>query len=403
LPGIRWWRREPNPAPSLKEGEERNESQSIEDKTAIAGIAWTKISRASGKSVMALAAEACLGAIEDAGLTVRDVDGFIEYQSNDSVGTMDVADVLGVPRINWYTDIRGGGNYGSASVMIAAMAVASVRARSAWSIERSMGAQASLRSRRADDTGPPRAVDAAVRYMVPPQWLAMWCRTHMAKYGTTYEHSGHRGYAAPQRDAEPARYLPEADDDGRLPRRAVDQRPVSPVRLHRRGGRRVRGRGDDCGASAVAAAQAGVHQGLAYGTQGRPSWEHWDDMSEMYARYIGQQLWQRTGLTAKDVDVAEIYDCFTYSLLGQLEGYGFCKTGEGGPFCASGRSASPVRFPRTRTGPALRGVHPRDEPQLRGGQPTSRRCRASAGQGRARRDGDRRRRPHGGALIYHTK
>jgi acetyl-CoA acetyltransferase len=43
------------------------------------------------------------------------------------------------------------------------------------------------------------------------------------------------------------------------------------------------------------------------------------------------------GITPKEVDVAEIYDCFTYSLLVQLEDFGFCPKGEGGPFVEGGR------------------------------------------------------------------
>jgi acetyl-CoA acetyltransferase len=42
------------------------------------------------------------------------------------------------------------------------------------------------------------------------------------------------------------------------------------------------------------------------------------------------------GLTISDVDVVELYDCYTFTALISLEDYGFCEKGEGGPFAASG-------------------------------------------------------------------
>jgi acetyl-CoA acetyltransferase len=50
----------------------------------------------------------------------------------------------------------------------------------------------------------------------------------------------------------------------------------------------------------------------------------------------GRRLFGRAGLTAADVDVAQLYDCFTITVLLQLEDYGFCGRGEGGEFAASG-------------------------------------------------------------------
>jgi acetyl-CoA acetyltransferase len=51
---------------------------------------------------------------------------------------------------------------------------------------------------------------------------------------------------------------------------------------------------------------------------------------------VADNLYRRAGLGPSDVDVAQFYDCFTITVLIQLEDYGFCKKGEGGPFAASG-------------------------------------------------------------------
>jgi acetyl-CoA acetyltransferase len=61
-----------------------------------------------------------------------------------------------------------------------------------------------------------------------------------------------------------------------------------------------------------------------------------DDITELGGRQAGVELWRRAGVGPKDMDIAQIYDCFTISVILQLEAYGFCAKGEGGPFAASG-------------------------------------------------------------------
>jgi acetyl-CoA acetyltransferase len=61
-----------------------------------------------------------------------------------------------------------------------------------------------------------------------------------------------------------------------------------------------------------------------------------DDMTDLGGRLAGETLWKRAGVGPSEVDVAQIYDCFTISVLLQLEAFGFCGKGESGPFVASG-------------------------------------------------------------------
>jgi acetyl-CoA acetyltransferase len=61
-----------------------------------------------------------------------------------------------------------------------------------------------------------------------------------------------------------------------------------------------------------------------------------DSITSFPARAVADTLWRRAGFGPDEVDVAQIYDCFTISVLIQLEDYGFCKPGEGGPFASSG-------------------------------------------------------------------
>jgi acetyl-CoA acetyltransferase len=79
----------------------------------------------------------------------------------------------------------------------------------------------------------------------------------------------------------------------------------------------------------------------------------WPDHSHNYAKYIADDLWKSAGMGPSDIDVAEIYDCFTYSVIMQLEGLGFCKEGEGGEFVRGGRIARDGALPLNTHGGLL--------------------------------------------------
>src|SRR5690606_36428556 len=62
----------------------------------------------------------------------------------------------------------------------------------------------------------------------------------------------------------------------------------------------------------------------------------WPDHSQNFLAYVGEEQWRRAGLGPADIDIAEIYDCFTYSVLMALEGLGFCRPGEAAGFVGEG-------------------------------------------------------------------
>jgi acetyl-CoA acetyltransferase len=70
--------------------------------------------------------------------------------------------------------------------------------------------------------------------------------------------------------------------------------------------------------------------------RGRPSWDQWDDMTTMSARDAAAHMWSRTDLKPADVDVAELYDGFSFLTMAWLEAMGFCGKGESGPFVEGG-------------------------------------------------------------------
>ena len=69
--------------------------------TAIVGVGYTELTKASGRSVLGLATEACSRAIDDAGLSPKDVDGVGSFRFlEDSVPTQAVATAMGMPGSN---------------------------------------------------------------------------------------------------------------------------------------------------------------------------------------------------------------------------------------------------------------------------------------------------------------
>ncbi|MBL7491426.1 thiolase family protein [Frankia sp. AgB1.9] len=70
------------------------------------------------------------------------------------------------------------------------------------------------------------------------------------------------------------------------------------------------------------------------------------------------------GLARADVDVAELYDPFSFEIIRQLEAFGFCKPGEGGPFAAEGHVGPGGTLPVTTDGGTMAFSHPGADPQM---------------------------------------
>src|SRR5207244_13650957 len=91
----------------------------LRDKYAIAGIGWTDYSKNSGRTVRSLASEACLNAIGDAGLDVRDIDGFVSFNFNDSVPAISVATEIDVAAARYPSDFLSGADAGDIIILTA--------------------------------------------------------------------------------------------------------------------------------------------------------------------------------------------------------------------------------------------------------------------------------------------
>jgi acetyl-CoA acetyltransferase len=79
----------------------------------------------------------------------------------------------------------------------------------------------------------------------------------------------------------------------------------------------------------------------------------WDDYSRNYTSHLREELFARAGITSADVEVAELYDCFSSTALIALEGLGLCERGESGAFVRSGQTGPGGRLPTNTHGGLL--------------------------------------------------
>lgn len=316
----------------------------LKDEYAIAGIGYTRYSRDSGTTVLSLALEACRNAVTDAGLAGEEVDGIVSYHMGDSVPAMAVATGLGLPAAHYAVDFWAGGNAANLIIQTAAMAIEAGLATNVLCY-RAMNGRSGYRLGGSRDVNASGVTQFTAPYgwMTYPQAMAMWCRRHMVKYGTT--------------SAELGTIAVTCRRHACLNDRAMMREPIT-LAEHQSSPMIVEPfrRLDIClesdGACAVLVTSAGRARdlrhrpvylmGAAYGggpNQGDDLFDaiRWPDHAHNYSRYIAQDLWKSAGITPADVDVALIYDCFTYSVIVQLEGFGFCPEGEGGRFVQGGR------------------------------------------------------------------
>jgi acetyl-CoA acetyltransferase len=319
---------------------------SLHRTAAVSGIGFTDYTKESGRTVLSLAVEACQKAIEDSGIDYDRVDGFLSYGLNDTIHPHAVANALGVPEVAWYANYFGGGNMCVSTLGTAAMIIDAGLAKNVV-IFRAMNGRSAHRLG-GTDTESMFVPQGEAQFTFPQGWLtyaqyiAMAARRHMIKYGTTSEDFGNVAVTCRTHAEKNPRAMMRAPmtlEDHQHSRLIAD-----PLRLY-----------DICletdGACALLVSSATEAEslrhkpayiaGCAMGGGHRPGFAFdgfWtgEDMADVYAKHIAPKLFDQAGLAPADVDVASIYDCFTYSVIAQLEGFGFCAPGDGGSFVADG-------------------------------------------------------------------
>jgi len=310
-------------------------------RAVLVGIGRTAYSRESDRSTLAMAAEACRAALDDAGLSAAAVDGIANFQAMDSVMGAPVAHAIGIDELAWNLDLVGGGNFATSVVANTAMAIEAGACEAAL-VFRSLNGRSGRRFGRADGAvrvSGENQFAAPHGYLTPPQWMAMWAREHQSKYGSSCEDLGR--IAVTQREHAKANVHALArrvlDLEGYLAGRWINE----PLRVF------------DCAfeCDGAVALLLTTHErardlrqspvrllGHAESTGHGGSWVSWPTFTSMYSAHAAPRLWARTGLGPDDVDVACMYDCFTYTVMVTLEEFGFCERGGVGRFFAEGRA-----------------------------------------------------------------
>jgi acetyl-CoA acetyltransferase len=322
---------------------------------AIVGVAESDLGQvAEGLSPMDLMGQAIGRALDDAGLSLRDVDGLFATTSQSRMPTLALAEYLGIrPRYHDGTNI-GGCSFMSmvAHAQLAIQAgLCEVAVIAYGSTQRSMG-RANVA---APDVNP---YEAPYRPLYTASSYALAASRHMHQYGTTREQLAEIAVAARQW----ALHNPKAWEKEPLTVEDVlKARPVSSPLTVR-----------DCclvtdggGALIVTSAERaralkskpayvlGVGEDL-----GHYSISNMPDLTVTGAVRSGAAAYAMAGLQPSDIDVVQVYDAFTITTLLFLEDLGFCPKGEGGRFVGDGGIAPGGRLPVNTNGGGLSYCHP---------------------------------------------
>jgi acetyl-CoA acetyltransferase len=320
-------------------------------RAALVGVGYTALTRSSGRSVLSLAREACANAVEDAGLTPAEVNGISSFAvMHDSIPGQAVATVLAVPELKYCLDLDLGGQAPCHLVHQAATAVESGQADTIV-VFRAMNGRSAQRVGDMRFAGPGGAYRYPIGYGSYLMYVAMWARRFL--YETGQDERDLAGVAIAQR-----RWAVDNDRAIRTEPLDLDTYCAAPYVTEPF-------RAADCttevdGACAVVvttlerardlrhapvliasgAYRAGAVPGLDIG-------DHlgWPDYSRNFTSVLAADLFGQAGLTPADLDLAEIYDCFTSTVLMGLEGLGICERGESGAFVRSGATSPGGRLP----------------------------------------------------------
>ena len=339
----------------------------------IAGVGETRYAKWGGiteASEYQLAVQAVLAAVEDAGLTVDEVDGLASFANDRNEATFLAAD-LGLPELRYATMswLPGGGG-ACAAVANAAMAVESgqaevvvvYRSLCQGQFRRFGRGPGNQRERAPRAPGIRRAqglLDAHVAFTMPfgmfgpPIAYAMVARRHMHRYGTTEDQLGAVAVTARAHARHNQRAVmggkPMTMDDYLRSRPVSDPLKLFDCCLETDGACAVvvttaarAASGRQRPVEIVASAQ-GTLRGFGHGQYSNVSMPD-EDYASAGARLVAERLWERAGRAGvgrDDLDVVQVYDHFTAMVVCALEDFGLCKEGEGGAFAASGALAWP--------------------------------------------------------------
>ncbi|MFO1509150.1 MAG: hypothetical protein U1F31_05205 [Steroidobacteraceae bacterium] len=339
----------------------------LKDAACIVGIGETAVCRkpGSGLSEMALQLKAIASALDDAGLKAREIDGIMPFPN---LGRAEAfAATLGCENLRFAATLNLGGAAPVAALRVAAMAVATGCANYVL-VPGGWNGYSGARTREiaaTDVNSIPGAAVARDHYIpyglsAPPQWYALMAQRHMYEYGMREEQLGAVALAMRKH----AQLNPHALMCGK-PMTMSDYlaSPMisAPYRML-----------DCCLETDGAAAYIVTSTARARDLRQRPvsimgaasgqPYPADDIINRKDFHRIGltnaaPEAFAMAGVTPAEADFAQIYDCFTFEVIQQLEEAGFCKRGEGGAFVENGGIELGGRLPVNTHGGLLSQAH----------------------------------------------
>jgi acetyl-CoA acetyltransferase len=322
---------------------------------AIVGVAESDLGAVAAlMSPLDLMAQGIARALDDCGLTLKDVDGLFCATTQARTSAMSLAEYLRLP--DAYTDstIVGGSSFevhvAHAQAAIAA-GLCSVAVITYGSTQRTVG-------RRAASAREYNPYETPFKPFLPASAYAMAASRHMHEFGTTREQLAEVAVAARQwAQLNPAAWekKPLSVADVLAARMVSYPLTVRDCCLVTDGG----------GAVIVTSAERakslnkppvyvlGCGQSITHA-----SISSMPDLTRTGAIRSGAQAYKMAGLAAKDIDVLALYDAFTINTILFLEDLGFCAKGEGGPFVSGGRIAPGGSLAVNTNGGGLSYCHP---------------------------------------------
>ncbi len=339
----------------------------LKAKAAISGLGITQMGRIYGHGAAWFAGEAIRLALEDAGLEKHDIDGLLVNEGVTplpGMGGVDLQNHLGLDNLRLLCAMNVGGATAGIMVQYAALAVVHGMANHVVCVF----ADAPLREGRGGGEaygggGRPqprgmRGLYAAFGMFGVNAQYALAARRHMGMYGTTTDHLGaiavaQRRWAAMNPLAQQRE--PITPEDYHASRWVAEPLHLLDCCLVSNGGVAV------IVSSAERAKDLKQPPAYLWGMgQGHPAdlkRTGSDAETQTGAPIAKEQAFRMAGIDIRDINVCQIYDCYTYTVLVTIEDYGFCAKGEGGPFVADGKLGPGGSLPTNTGGGQLSGYY----------------------------------------------
>jgi len=301
------------------------------------------------RTMTELAGDAILAAVEEAGLSVKDIDGFAYYSEagagyGDKFDTALFMETLGIPEVTFSATLTAGGGGAAGSIGLARAAILAGDANVVVTVMALQQAKQRLGSVFAAVA--PNPINSFLQpsgLSGPGHLMSVLTRRHMHDYGTRREAFAEIAISQRQNALNRPKAImrdPITLEDYFNARMIADPLCLLDFCLETDGAIAVITTSVDRAKDlrqppvpVVAAAHGGARDwGRAFAWFGMPQ----ETFASSGHAAVAKHLFRRAGVGPEDIDVALLYDHFSPMVLMQLEDYGFCKKGEGGEFVESG-------------------------------------------------------------------